>query len=899
MNVVHINASDTSGGAARSCYRLHQFLLRHGVDSRLLVQQKRTFDPSVELVASPVADTELVQNIDLVQRVFSAQNRTDISNTYFSISLAGPDLCCHPMIEAADIIHLHWIASMQTPADIQRLMALGKPMVWTLHDLRPLTGGCHFPAGCSKFQDNCTNCPQLRCDHFDFPAAALRDQIELIDATCLTVIAPSHWIAEQAQLSAMLGDKARIEYIPNGVDVDIFAPRSRTEARAALGLVLDGTYILFGADQTKEKRKGFESLARVLGEATQDPRFINAGARVLWVGEPPAGEAFNDIPLIQLGRIPQEERMALAFAASDLFVLPSLEDNLPNMLLEALCCGTPTVAYSIGGIPDILHDEVNGRLVPAGDERKFAEALLSLVDDAQKRTEMGQRGRAMVSEQFSSLLQAVRHIGLYDELIQSNRLTKASLQSKHQSPAHCIRTPGPAVGALLEPLTIHCLMEEVRTLQTRVQKDERICIAQSQRIDNLQRELDARQQVIQDLQVHWLRAEDACVARLNVIDQLESHRQRLEAFNRELAAASGQLEEKEMIIRELSNAISAYRTALRVFRYPLRVLLGGQRLISRIKHAFIDRMRPRLGNLYQHPPRSIYLPTHYRRQPLLLQTPKVSIVTPSFGQGDYIGRTIESVLGQQYPNLEYFVQDGGSEDGTGDILRSYQDRLSGWESKADHGQSNAINLGFSRCTGEVMAWINSDDILLPGTIHAVIEYFNRHPDVDVVYGNRLLIDENDFNIGRWILPGHDPKVLSWADYIPQETLFWRRRVWEKIGGRVDEKFKFAMDWDLLIRFREAGARFAHIPRFLGAFRIHKYQKTSAVITDIGHGEMDLIRARLFGRVPTHHEIRKALFPFLLRHLWADYFYRIRKCFQRGKFKFEASGIPSCMVSDCK
>lgn len=532
MNVVHINASDTDGGAARSCYRLHQFLLRNGVDSHMLVQQKRTSDPSVELVASPVADTELFQNIDLVQRVFFDQNRTDISNTHFSIALAGPDLSCHPMIEAADIIHLHWVASMQTPTDIQRLMALGKPVVWTLHDLRPLTGGCHFPAGCSKFQNNCTSCPQLRCDHFDFPAAALRDQIELIDATSMTVIAPSHWIAEQARLSALLGEKSRIEYIPNGVDVNIFSPRSRTEARAALGLALDGTYILFGADQTKEKRKGFESLARVLGEAAQDPRFINAGARVLWVGEPPAGEAFNDIPLIQLGRIPQEERMALAFAASDLFALPSLEDNLPNMLLEALCCGTPTVAYSIGGIPDILHDGVNGRLVPVGDERKFAEALLSLIDNVQKRTEMGRSGRAMVSEQFSSLLQAVRHIALYDELIRSNRLTNAPLQSLgHHSHAHCNRTPGPAVGALLEPLTIHCLMEEVRTLQSRVQTGEEICIAQDRYVENLQRELDARQHVIQDLQIHWLRAEEACAARLSVINELESHRQRLETLS--------------------------------------------------------------------------------------------------------------------------------------------------------------------------------------------------------------------------------------------------------------------------------------------------------------------------------------------------------------------------------
>ena len=312
--------------------------------------------------------------------------------------------------------------------------------------------------------------------------------------------------------------------------------------------------------------------------------------------------------------------------------------------------------------------------------------------------------------------------------------------------------------------------------------------------------------------------------------------------------------------------------------------------------AFIQTARPRLGNLRQHGPRAIYLPTHYRNQPSLLDVPKVTIVTPSFRQGKYIGKTIGSILGQQYPNLEYFVQDGGSKDETVDILRSCHNQLSGWESSPDDGQSHAINLGFSRGTGDIMAWINSDDLLLPGAIHAVVEYFNLHPEVDVVYGDRLLIDENDFNIGRWILPGHDSNVLSWADYVPQETLFWRSRVWREIGGQVDENFKFAMDWDLLIRFREAGARFAHLPRFLGAFRIHHTQKTTAAISETGYQEMDAIRARLIGRVPTHIEIRKAILPFLIRHMYADLLHRFRMLICVRKFKFKTTDAGSLAAS---
>ena len=205
-------------------------------------------------------------------------------------------------------------------------------------------------------------------------------------------------------------------------------------------------------------------------------------------------------------------------------------------------------------------------------------------------------------------------------------------------------------------------------------------------------------------------------------------------------------------------------------------------------------------------------------------------------------------------------------------MKAYQHILSGWVSTKDSGQSQAINLGFENTSGEIMAWLNSDDVLLPGALLTVTDYFLRHPEVDVVYGDRLLIDVHDQEIGRWIMPGHDGEVLTWADYIPQETLFWRRSLWEKTGGRIDEAFRFAMDWDLLLRFRAAGAKFAHIPRYLGAFRIHEHQKTSASINEVGLKEMDILRERELGRVPTYIEVRKAISKFMIKHIIADRVY---------------------------
>src|SRR5258706_8672796 len=119
-----------------------------------------------------------------------------------------------------------------------------------------------------------------------------------------------------------------------------------------------------------------------------------------------------------------------------------------------------------------------------------------------------------------------------------------------------------------------------------------------------------------------------------------------------------------------------------------------------------------------------------------------------------------------------------------------------------------------RATGELLAWLNGDDILLPGALDYVVYFFETHPSVDVVYGHRIVIDPTGNEIGRWVLPPHSDRVLSWIDYVPQETLFWRRRAWERVGSHVDETFHFAMDWDMLVRLRDSGATFARLPQFL-------------------------------------------------------------------------------------
>ncbi len=230
--------------------------------------------------------------------------------------------------------------------------------------------------------------------------------------------------------------------------------------------------------------------------------------------------------------------------------------------------------------------------------------------------------------------------------------------------------------------------------------------------------------------------------------------------------------------------------------------------------------------------------------------PKVAIVTPSYGQERYIEETMRSVLDQNYPKLVYVVQDGGSKDGSPQIIARYADRLRAWESAPDRGQADAVHKGFAKIDGElgpndVMAWLNSDDLVAPGALQAVAGYFATHPEVDVVYGHRIIIDQDDREVGRWVMPRHDPKVLEWIDYVPQETMFWRKRAWDLAGG-IDASFQFALDWDLLARFTQAGCRIVRVPYFLGAFRVHAEQKTSHAIHTTGADEMRRIRTRFHG-----------------------------------------------------
>lgn len=263
----------------------------------------------------------------------------------------------------------------------------------------------------------------------------------------------------------------------------------------------------------------------------------------------------------------------------------------------------------------------------------------------------------------------------------------------------------------------------------------------------------------------------------------------------------------------------------------------------------------KLGVYFQYNPKKVLIrPPKYKKRKNY-KLPSIAIVTPSYNQGIFLEAAISSVLNQNYENISYAVIDGGSADCSIDVIKKHRNKLAYAVSEPDLGQSHAIVKGFNQVEGEIMGYLNSDDILLPGSLEYIGRYFADNPNVDVLYGNRLIIDKEGFEVGRWILPEHCTETLRRVDWIPQENMFWRKHIYDEVGG-IDPQYKFAMDWDLILRFMKAGARFAHVQQFFACFRAHDSQKSQTEYETTGIKEVRHLRIRELGENEKDWNIEK-------------------------------------------
>lgn len=419
MKVILINTSDAGGGAPAACLRLLKALVSANVDARLLVQYKKTGDERVKGVVKNLI-TKLKAKADFLrERIpFILFHERDKSVRFaFSTANAGTSIANHTLVTNADIIHLHWTNSgFLSIADLKELVDTGKPIVWTLHDMWAFTGGCHYSGTCDNFLRECGNCPFLRDagDNDISHTGWLRKAGLFAGAKNITFVTCSQWLAGVAKQSSLIKN-FRIEAIPNPIDINIFLPKDKISARQKRGIHPSAKIILFGAANINDRRKGISYLIAALNILKSDHPQTERIEIVIFGKNKHFDVTQLPFKVHELNLITSQDELAEIYSMADVFVTPSLEDNLPNTIMEALSCCTPVVAFNTGGIPEMVDHQRNGYLAEFKNATDMARGLFETLNgDAQQ---LSANSRQKVLDNYTNGKVAQQYITLYQSII--------------------------------------------------------------------------------------------------------------------------------------------------------------------------------------------------------------------------------------------------------------------------------------------------------------------------------------------------------------------------------------------------------------------------------------------------------------------------------------------------
>ena len=413
MKILHVNSSDFRGGAAKAAYRLHRGLLNNGISSEFLTQIKDTDDRTVFTSANSLYDevyNRVVSKSDIILKKISSVRK----GTPYSFNYLGHKNIKIFFANDNDIVHLHWINS-----NFISLYDLNyaKKIVWTLHDSWPFTGGCHIPYECNKYETKCSQCPILAKGHLSFLAEkTFQLKKKIYKNIPLSVVAPSRWLHDCAKKSLLFYDKD-IYIIPNGIDTTIYRNVDKKIARKLLNLDNNKKYILFGAvNSTTDANKGYnillEVIARLKSFVTNELDEIEI---IVFGGNEPENNSRFGYKTHYLGKIYDDVTLSLIYSASDVVLVPSKSENLPNIVMEAMSCATPVVAFSIGGIPDLIDSKENGFLAIPFDTNDFAKGIAYVLEDVDKMKKMSKKAREKIVNSFDINIISRKYINLYKE----------------------------------------------------------------------------------------------------------------------------------------------------------------------------------------------------------------------------------------------------------------------------------------------------------------------------------------------------------------------------------------------------------------------------------------------------------------------------------------------------
>ena len=409
MKVLLVNTSERVGGAAIAANRLMEALKKHGVKVQMLVRDRQTQQMSVVSVNQSL----LLPLKFLWERAVIFLNNGLRRSTLWSIDIAntGTDITQMPEFQHADIVHLHWVnQSFLSLTDLERILQSGKRIVVTMHDMWYFTGICHYAADCHKYETQCGDCPFLARYGIDYARRVFDHKMLMYAQHDITFVGCSQWIADMASRS-LLTRGHRVVSIPNAVNTDVFCPvTDRMEARRTLGLPEQKRLILFGSQRITDERKGFALLAESCRILKSQQPSLDLG--IVVVGDD-SDTVRHAVPydVFPVSYVKKELDMARLYNAVDAYVTPSLQDNLPNTIVEALACGTPCVGFHVGGIPEMIDHEKNGYVAHYRDADDFARGILFCLEPqrnaqlsvAAREKAVATYGEANVAERYSEI----------------------------------------------------------------------------------------------------------------------------------------------------------------------------------------------------------------------------------------------------------------------------------------------------------------------------------------------------------------------------------------------------------------------------------------------------------------------------------------------------------------
>lgn len=421
MRILIVNTSERTGGAAVAANRLMEALKNNGVKAKMLVRDKET----ASLTVCGLSSKWRTQWHFLWERFVIWLHLHFNREHLFEIDIAncGTDITRLPEFQEADVIHLHWVnQGMLSLKDIRKILESGKPVVWTMHDIWPATAICHYTRGCEAFQTECSHCP-LMSGVLDFSHRVWLKKQRMLLGQCVTYVACSQWLADEARKSALLKGQV-VTSIPNPIDTHVFRPQDKQEARRALNLPTDKRIILFVSQRVTDPRKGMGYFVDAVAKLVEKHPEMKQDTVVAILGGHAEDVASQlSLPACPLGYVSNPKRIVEVYNSADVFVLPSLEDNLPNTLMESMACGVPCVGFQVGGIPEMIDHRQNGYVARFRDVDDLAAGIRYVLDEADY-SELGKSAMQKVAHSYSQQSVALRYIDVYEAAMKLKEMNR-------------------------------------------------------------------------------------------------------------------------------------------------------------------------------------------------------------------------------------------------------------------------------------------------------------------------------------------------------------------------------------------------------------------------------------------------------------------------------------------